>query len=466
MSRGGRPIYEISYSISTELADEFDAWFSGQIRLLCSIDGVESARALNGGEDACGRAQRICWIHFTDDVSLASYLAGQQEEPGQMPFGDDVEASSRILRKMDADDSRSAETCRNCGTVLSGQYCGSCGQRARSRLISTWELVKEAFGDLFELDSRLWRTLIPLAVRPGRLTRDYLEGRRARFMPPFRTYLVLSIVFFLVAFFDPREQFSIFFAADETPAEPPAAAAQSTTPPPSAEQIRRQVFDDLAEQNLVLEPNGDIDPGETGKADGAPGNASDESEESTAFNIRFTDEGADTDADCENLQMENAPPWLATRLTPARLKVICERATADGGASLIGRILDNTPAALIFLLPLMALILKILYPLSKRYYVEHLLFVVHYHAFVFLILTLQIILSRLVSITGLPEAIASVGVAVVFFYVPIYLYIAIRRVYAQGHLLSSLKFFVLFMSYCAGLALIFLIVLLFSAFSI
>ena len=103
------------------------------------------------------------------------------------------------------------QDCLNCGTELRGQYCGHCGQRATSRLISLWELVRDAFGDLFEFDSRLWRTLTPLLIRPGRLTRDYLEGRRARYMPPFRMYLVLSVIFFVVAFFDPREDLSLLF---------------------------------------------------------------------------------------------------------------------------------------------------------------------------------------------------------------------------------------------------------------
>jgi hypothetical protein len=84
-------------------------------------------------------------------------------------------------------------------------------QRARSRLISIWELVRDAFGDLFELDSRLWKTLVPLMISPGKLTHDYLQGRRARYMPPFRMYLVLSLLFFLVAFFDPRETFGLFY---------------------------------------------------------------------------------------------------------------------------------------------------------------------------------------------------------------------------------------------------------------
>ena len=109
-------------------------------------------------------------------------------------------------------DIQPTEMCLNCGTTLAGQYCGNCGQRAHSRLISIWELLRDAFGDLLELDSRLWRTLIPLAVRPGKLTRDYLEGRRARFMPPFRTYLVFSIVFFS-SLFSTRRKNSVCYSA-------------------------------------------------------------------------------------------------------------------------------------------------------------------------------------------------------------------------------------------------------------
>ena len=107
--------------------------------------------------------------------------------------------------------------CLNCGTELRGQYCGTCGQRSRSRLISLWELVSDAFGDLLELDSRLWQTLLPLLIRPGRLTYDYLQGKRARFMPPFRMYLVLSVVFFVVAFFDPRDDLSLLFEPEPEP---------------------------------------------------------------------------------------------------------------------------------------------------------------------------------------------------------------------------------------------------------
>jgi len=54
------------------------------------------------------------------------------------------------------------------------------------RVLSLWGLVKDVVGDLLNADSRVWRTLWPLAFRPGLLTEDFLRGRRARYTPPFR----------------------------------------------------------------------------------------------------------------------------------------------------------------------------------------------------------------------------------------------------------------------------------------
>ena len=114
----------------------------------------------------------------------------------------------------------------------------------------------------------------------------------------------------------------------------------------------------------------------------------------------------------------------------------------------------------------MALVLKILYPLSKRYYVEHLLFVLHYHAFVFLILSLQVLFSRLGTLLGVFEPLIDVIVFAVSFYVPIYLYKAQRRVYGQGRFFTILKFLMLTFAYFTGLLVMLAVVGIFAAFSI
>jgi hypothetical protein len=230
--------------------------------------------------------------------------------------------------------------------------------RARSRLISLWELIQDAFGDLLELDSRLWRTVIPLEldsrlwrtvipllVRPGQLTRDYLEGRRARYMPPFRMYLVLSVVFFVVAFFDPRDDLSLLFEAEPEPIPEETSQIEEET-----KSEAQAVLDDLAEEGLISEDQAKVLP-----------NDDPETGECTLDDAGF----------------EQMPQWVRKRLTRERLEGICERISADGAKTFTGLLVDNIPVALIVLLPFMALVLKALYPLSRRYFVEHLLFFVH-----------------------------------------------------------------------------------------
>lgn len=145
---------------------------------------------------------------------------------------------------------------------------------------------------------------------------------------------------------------------------------------------------------------------------------------------------------------------------------ICDRVVADSGRSFINQLLDNIPAALFVLLPLMALVLKMLYPLSKRYYVEHLLFVLHFHAFFFLILTLEILFSRMAAWIEFPAMVTNLSAFVVSLYVPVYLYKAMRRVYAQGRAITILKYFILILTYLIGLTFMLMFAAFYTAFSI
>jgi hypothetical protein len=332
--------------------------------------------------------------------------------------------------------------CLNCGTRLQGQYCGQCGQRATSRLISLWELTRDAFGDLFELDSRLWRTVVPLLVRPGKLTRDYLEGRRARYMPPFRMYLVLSVIFFVVAFFDPRDDLSLLFEPEPEP-EPT---------PEQVEDVKKELAAAAARID-ELEASGKLTEEQARNARAAVRDEEDGTSitlfgdgTQSGFNVRIDEETGK----CVASGTEQLPDWVQRRLTPERLEEICERIAADEGKTLGSLLLDNIPVALIVLLPVMALVLKGLYPLSRRYFVEHLLFFVHFHAFFFLILTLEILFSRLAGLVFVPKPLAVLVVVAASLYIPVYLYKAMRTVYGQGHILTFLKYVALVVAYAIG----------------
>ena len=91
------------------------------------------------------------------------------------------------------------EPCKNCGTPLEGWYCYSCGQNADTHHRSILHLIWEAIEGMFHLDGRLANTLPLLFFRPGKLAKDYMEGRIVRHVPPFRTFLVALLLFIFAA---------------------------------------------------------------------------------------------------------------------------------------------------------------------------------------------------------------------------------------------------------------------------
>jgi len=88
-------------------------------------------------------------------------------------------------------------TCMNCGEPLTGPFCRACGQKHDDIRRPFWTFMVQLFDDVLSSDSRSWRTLGYLLFVPGKLSRDYNQGRRARFLPPLRLYLVLTVLFFL-----------------------------------------------------------------------------------------------------------------------------------------------------------------------------------------------------------------------------------------------------------------------------
>jgi Protein of unknown function (DUF3667) len=112
--------------------------------------------------------------------------------------------------------------CRNCGTALNGRFCANCSQAADVHVPSTRELLHEALEGITHSDSRLWRTLLFLWFKPGKLTQEFIAGRRMAYLPPFRLYLVMSVIFFLVASFSsPHTKIFNFAQVNNTSAATP-----------------------------------------------------------------------------------------------------------------------------------------------------------------------------------------------------------------------------------------------------
>jgi hypothetical protein len=122
---------------------------------------------------------------------------------GEIDAAGTLVAGSLVAAEVDGAAARSgprAETCLNCGTPVAGNFCGACGQSAHVPR-SIGHIFHDLVHGLLHVDSKGWRTLPMLVFRPGRLTRDYVEGRRARYVAPFALFLfTVFVMYFTFAF--------------------------------------------------------------------------------------------------------------------------------------------------------------------------------------------------------------------------------------------------------------------------
>jgi Tfp pilus assembly protein PilE len=160
---------------------------------------------------------------------------------------------------------------------------------------------------------------------------------------------------------------------------------------------------------------------------------------------------------CDSLQ--NALPSAWQQLVDA-----CNKIAAEGGAeALVSELRDNVPMMMFLFIPLVALSMKLLYPLAKRKYIEHLLFVLHFHAFFFLFATIGILIENLVELAPVLRSGMQILVTVGSIYLMVYLFAAMRRVYRQGWLATSIKYILLAIGYAATLLVSFALTLGYTA---
>lgn len=289
--------------------------------------------------------------------------------------------------------------CANCGAELAGEFCAACGQRYEPHVHTVRHFAAEAFESISHADSRLWRTLWLLFARPGFLTREFFAGRRARYLPPFRLYLVLSVILVVLSALAAGEDDPGVDAIVKAPA---TASGPETAPPPP-------------EVPPPAEPASASDPRWQMDIDGL-------NDFCAAFDGPDTGEGN-----------------FAARQNVRRF---CTRIRTSPG-ELAEAVVHTVPRAMFVFLPVIAALMKLMYWRPKRYYVEHLLFLVHNHAAVFLVYTLVALISFIPVISDFTPLFffAALG------YLAWYILRAMRVVYGQGKWLTFGKYFLLFWIY-------------------
>tara|TARA_R110002126_G_scaffold15185_20_gene62598 strand:+ start:10364 stop:11302 length:939 start_codon:yes stop_codon:yes gene_type:complete len=296
--------------------------------------------------------------------------------------------------------------CDNCHSALQGEFCHHCGQEKKSYIRNISGVVTEFFGEFSNWDTRLWRTLVPLWFRPGYLSRRYVDGHRVPYVPPLRLYLFTSIIAFLI------------FAK---------LLPDTSTDLSNADEVVMQQAEDAAAINtkmpgLVNEISSEIDKSREESPNGLDASfLPDEAEQE--FNAKL-------DAIIAN-------PKLA-----------------------INKFFSLAPQMMFLLLPIFALLLKLLYIRSNRYYMEHLIVALHSHSFILQMSVIYLGLGLLQNSIGWNWLATIVGwlETAAFWWIPLYLLLCQKFYYRQRWGKTLLKFWltssiynVLFFSAVMGL---------------
>ena len=231
-------------------------------------------------------------------------------------------------------------------------------------------------------------------LKPGFLTREFLDGKRASYLPPVRLYLVLSVIFFLLA----------------------------ATGGARVEMLGVQQNDNGSTRVVISSVDPSAQPGES--------------------------LGQRQARICGLIQYHG---WGSTRVEPAMRKV-CAQALADDGRAAQEALFHELPRAMFVFLPLLAALMKLLYWRPRHYYVEHLLLLVHNHAFAFLVAIVSMLLRAALP-AGVADSIYVVLLRLALqIYLALYIYWSMRRVYGQSRLLTTAKFLVMSCAYllCGG----------------
>lgn len=152
-----------------------------------------------------------------------------------------------------------AAACLNCGTALAtgARFCSHCGQDTANHPPSLFEFVHEFVSHYIAVEGTLWKSLWRLMAKPGFLTREYLAGRKQRYVLPLRLLLTLGLLFFLVLKFTPGSTHAFDWLADEDevaqvmPAPGMGVAASSASASAKIAKARQKVAERSADINVL-----------------------------------------------------------------------------------------------------------------------------------------------------------------------------------------------------------------------
>ncbi|MDB5200180.1 MAG: hypothetical protein JWO92_2143 [Chitinophagaceae bacterium] len=324
-----------------------------------------------------------------------------------------------------------------------GKFCHNCGQENIEPKESVWHLVSHFFKDVTHFDGKFFTSLKDLILRPGFLSKEYMVGRRASYLNPVRMYLFTSAIFFLIFF--------SLYTVDEK-----GLTVSSVLWGRTADEVKHMDSVQFNEFTRKINNGKPLTRAEvTAMIDTsgfhiAPGNFHSKEEYDSLLKA--------------GVKKHN---WIERQLVYKDIEIKKKYGSNPKLiiAALLNRFLHSLPQMLFVLLPLFALILKLVYVRRKQfYYVDHIIFTIHFYIFIFLVMLVTFGISKLKNLLHWEwlKYIVLVFILSIFFY----FYKALRNFYKQRRAKTILKYFILLFLFLVIIVFMFIIFIFLSLFGL
>jgi hypothetical protein len=303
-------------------------------------------------------------------------------------------------------------------------------------------------GDYFHYDNKFWQTIKTLVLKPGQITLEYIQGKRVKYLNPIQLYIFVTTVFFIIAFSSSSKEPKITKTSNDN--IDTISNIESKKASTKMNNIIDEEADDIMDEdsssivdtdtnNLTKKDTKDIKISITEKgitANGAIGIGDFTPTEKTLYEYDST----------QKALPEAKQDGLVNNLLKRKALKIGEEYKGDFNKLFLDKFKHNVPKIFFILLPFFALLLSSFFYRKKMYYVDHLIFSIHFHSLLFIGLIAIFSLSKLI----INENFISCINLVFFLSIGMYLFLALRKVYPSRWWVILLKQILLFFTYCIG----------------
>ncbi|WKD85119.1 hypothetical protein KCTC32516_00458 [Polaribacter huanghezhanensis] len=337
--------------------------------------------------------------------------------------------------------------CFNCGHPFSGheKFCPECGQANKDKRITFGSFLHEFFNGFISWDSKFWTTIVPLLTKPGKVSRDYIDGKRQRYANPFRFYLSVSVLFFLMlGATESYDTFKELRTGKTTKNKSLNDRFNDTSKTLDSLDLKSNLKDALKdvdsikrEEILNAISKANLDSLKNKSTSSGHLRIGTFPDASNYFFFQKKHPELDIETALDSLKAEHT---FVNRFMYSRFQAVDKIWKNDENRKQFTKqVISYVSISLFVLLPLFTLFLKLFYARRKFTYVEHLIFVFHTQTVFFLLLSL----FYLINYIKYNEYITTIFLLLFI----IYLFLAMKHFYKQGYFKTFLKFILINISF-------------------